>query len=282
MSKSDDEMTYKKEQSDTAKRSPVSAIEYPKTSEIVQKHIERLIITGVMRPGEKLPPERILAEDFGVSRNILRDALKVLGAKNLIRSTQGGGNYVNEVIGAEMTDPLASLLRENTQAMDDFMEFRCEFESSVAHLAAARATHPDIRALKLIFERMEAAHLAKDQSEESSLDADFHMALAEASHNIVITHISYSLKVIMQQELLHTRLVLFDESNGVRGSTDRQMVLEQHREILNAVSAHDSDRAATAMRNHIRFIREKLREIGTSAERHEIASERLARWTSRV
>lgn len=257
-------------------------IDFPSTGEIVQRHLERIILAGVMKPGEKLPPERILAEQLGVSRNVLRRALKVLSAKNLIRSTHGGGNYVNEVIGSQMTDPIANLLRENSQALDDFIEFRSEFEGSTAYLAAERATPHDIKTLELIFDRMEAAHLAQDLRIEAVLDADFHMAIAELSHNIVFIHISHSLRVLMQQELLNTRLVLFDEENGTRGAVDRQLVLEQHRAILSGICERNSEKAAAAMRDHLRFVRDKLREFGTIATRKDVSSQRLSRWIARV
>lgn len=235
-----------------------------------------------MRPGEKLPPERILAEQLGVSRNVLRSALKALNERELIRSTQGGGNYVNEVIGSQTTDPIAALLRKNSQALDDFIEFRSEFEGSTAYLAAKRATSADIRALEIIFDRMEAAHIARDLRVEAVLDADFHMAIAELSHNIVFIHISHSLRVLMQQELLNTRLVLFDEDNGTRGVVDRQLVLEQHRAILVGIRERNCEKAAAAMRDHLRFVRDKLREFGTTAARKEVSTQRLSRWIARV
>jgi GntR family transcriptional regulator, transcriptional repressor for pyruvate dehydrogenase complex len=200
----------------------------------------------------------------------------------LLRTTQGGGNYVNEIIGTQLSDPIADLLRENTDALDDFMEFRAEFEGSTSYLAAARATDPDIKALRLVFDRMEAAHKAGDLRVEAVLDADFHMAIAELSHNIVFIHISQSLRVLMQQELLNGRLVLFDKSNGVNGAVDRQTVLEQHRAILTGICEKDSVQASSAMREHIRFVHGKLREIGSAPERLDIANQRLSRWMSRV
>jgi len=252
------------------------------TAQSVQRHIEKLILAGVLRPGEKLPPERVLSDQLGVSRSVLRSALKSLADRDLLRSTQGGGNYINEVIGSQMTDPIAGLLREHSQALDDFLEFRAEFEGSAAYLAAARATGPDIAALQLVFNRMEAAHLAGDLRVEAVLDADFHMAIAEMSHNIVFIHISHSLRVLMQQELLNIRLVLFEEGNGANGLADRQLVLEQHRAVLNGICERDSQKAAEAMRDHLQFVQAKLREIDRAPERYEIARQRLTRWVART
>lgn len=259
--------------------SPIASLS---TAQAVQRHVEKLILAGVLRPGEKLPPERILAEQLGVSRSVLRSALKNLADLDLIRSTQGGGNYINEVIGTQMTNPIAGLLREHSQALDDFMEFRAEFEGSTSYLAAARATGPDIAALQLIFDRMEAAHFAGDLRVESVLDSDFHMAIAELSHNIIFIHISHSLRMLMQEEMLNIRMMLFDAGNGVNGSGDRQLVLEQHRAVLEAIREKDSQKAAGAMREHIRFVQVKLREIASAPERYDIARQRLSRWVART
>lgn len=264
---------------DTLVLSPIASLS---TAETVQRHMERLILAGVLRPGEKLPPERVLSEQLGVSRSVLRSALKSLAEQDLLRSTQGGGNYINEVIGSHMTDPIAGLLRQHPKALDDFMEFRAEFEGSASYLAAARATGPDITALQMIFDRMEAAHFAGDLRVESVLDTDFHMAIAELSHNIVFIHISHSLGVLMQQELLNIRLMLFDDGNGANGSADRQLVLEQHRAVLNGIREKDSQKAAAAMRDHLRFVQVKLREINSAPERNDIARQRLSRWAART
>ncbi|MGE3305581.1 MAG: FadR/GntR family transcriptional regulator [Rhizobiaceae bacterium] len=259
--------------------SPVASLT---TAETVERHLERLILAGVLRPGEKLPPERILSEELGVSRNVLRSALKSLSERELLRSTQGGGNYISDRIGSRVSDPLAALFSQHPKALDDFMEFRAEFEGSACYLAAARATGPDIAALQMIFDRMEAAHLAGDMRVESVLDTDFHMAIAEMSHNTVFIHISHSLGVIMQQELLNIRLMLFDDGNGANGSADQQVVLEQHRAILNAIRAKDSRKATAAMRDHLSFVQIKLREIQNAPERVDIARQRLSRWASRI
>lgn len=254
----------------------------PSASQAVADYLVNVVLSGVIRPGEKLPPERLLAQNLGVSRSVLRSALKALMSMKLIRSTQGGGNYVNEIIGAQMTDPIAPLLRESPKAMDDFMEFRCEFEGSIVSLAASRATSEDKKALTLIFQRMQAAHDAGDTRSEAMLDADFHMAIADASHNFVFIHIAQALRKLMQQELLNTRLVLFDEDSGENGQKQREIVLEQHEQILRGIIRQNSSEAIAAMQGHIRYVRERLRECSAKAERNMIARERLRQWAVRL
>lgn len=260
----------------------IGKLNFPSTAEFVVDYISDLILSGVIRPGEKLPPERLLAGHIGVSRSVLRDALKRLASRELICATQGGGNYVNEIIGTQMADPIAALLRENPQAMDDFMEFRCEFEGSTAFLAAARATSADIKSLSKIVESMEAAQLDDNQNVEAQLDADFHMAVAEISHNVVFIQVTQSLRMLMQQELLNSHFLLFDKSNGENGRKERQIVLDQHRQILNCIAQHDSSQASEAMQNHICYVRDKLRETVTTGQRTKVARQRLNRWNVRL
>jgi GntR family transcriptional repressor for pyruvate dehydrogenase complex len=152
------------------------------------------------------------------------------------------------------------------------MEYRAEFEGSAAALATSRATPPDLQVISLIYERMKAVHDQLDVNEEARLDADFHMAIAEATHNTVFIHISQSMRELMQQELLNSRLVLFHKAGG------REKILEQHGEIMDAIVEGDSPRAKQAMRNHIDYVTDIYRELERFEKRKEIALQRLSRW----
>lgn len=244
----------------------------PLTWELVTRHIEEAILNGIVGPGERLPPERELARQLSVSRSVLRHALKDLADRGLIRTTQGGGNFVNQIIGKQMSDPLAELLKDNPDAHLDFMEYRAEFEGSAAALAAVRATPPDVQVISLIYEHMKAVHDQLDVDKEARLDADFHMAIAEATHNTVFIHISQSMRELMHQELLNSRLMLFHKSDG------REKILEQHAEIMNAIVEGDAIRAKQAMRKHISYVTDIFRELARFEKRKEIALQRLSRW----
>ncbi|MGE4250389.1 MAG: FadR/GntR family transcriptional regulator [Parvibaculaceae bacterium] len=242
------------------------------TWELVTRHIEEAILNGIVGPGERLPPERELARQLTVSRSVLRAALKDLADRGLIRTTQGGGNFVNQIIGKQMSDPLAALLKDSPDAHLDFMEYRAEFEGSAAALATLRATPPDLQVISLIYERMKAVHDELDVNEEARLDVDFHMAIAEATHNIVFIHISQSMRELMQQEFLNSRLMLFHRTDG------RERILEQHGAILNAIVEGDAARAKQAMRDHIDYVTDIYRELERFEKRKEIALQRLSRW----
>lgn len=112
------------------------------SDDIVTK-LEGMILEGTLRAGERLPAERVLAEQFGVSRPSLREAIQKLAAKGLLVSRQGGGNYIAESLGSTFSDPLLPLLEDNPEAQRDLLEFRHTLEGACAYYAAQRATEPD-------------------------------------------------------------------------------------------------------------------------------------------
>ncbi len=117
-----------------------------------------MILEGVLQAGERLPAERKLAEQFGVSRPSLREAIQKLVAKGLLVSRQGGGNYVNQEVGTTFSDPLLALLAEKHDAQKDLLEFRHTLEGACAYLrrAACHARRP--RTLRRSFCTAEACY----------------------------------------------------------------------------------------------------------------------------
>ncbi len=112
-------------------------------SDDIVEQLEGMILEGTLKSGERLPAERALAEQFGVSRPSLREAIQKLAAKGLLVSRQGGGNYVAESLGSTFSDPLLHLLENNSEAQRDLLEFRQTLEASYAYYAALRATEVD-------------------------------------------------------------------------------------------------------------------------------------------
>ena len=105
------------------------------TDTIIQK-LESMIVEGVYKPGESLPPERQLAKNLEVSRPSLRQGLSVLEARGLVRSRQGGGNYVCDVIKNSLSDPLINLMSRHQELKFDIIELRQALEGDAAYYAA--------------------------------------------------------------------------------------------------------------------------------------------------
>ena len=118
----------------------VGQIRQRRLSDNIVEQLETMILEGTLQPGQRLPAERALAEQFGVSRPSLREAVQKLVAKGLLISRQGGGNYVSDSLGSSFSDPLLSLLEGHPEAHRDLLEFRHTLEADCAYYAALRAT----------------------------------------------------------------------------------------------------------------------------------------------
>src|SRR5690606_6361639 len=150
-----------------------------------------MILEGTFRIGERLPAERALAEQFGVSRPSLREAIQKLVTKGLLVSRQGGGTFVAESLGSTVSDPLITLLENKEDAQRHLLELRHSLECSCVYYAARRATDIDRQRLTEAFEVLHDCYSRSGKvtrAEEGAADASFHLAIAEASHNAVLLH----------------------------------------------------------------------------------------------
>jgi GntR family transcriptional repressor for pyruvate dehydrogenase complex len=181
------------------------------TADVVARQIERLVLEGVLHPGDRLPGERDLAATLTVSRPILRDALKALEARGLIETQHGGGTFVAAIEGAVFAAPIVGLIAQSPKAGTDYLEFRRAIEASAAAMAAVRATEADRTILSRIFDSMEAEHGAEDFRREAALDVEFHQAIGEATHNIVLIHVLRACYRLLADGVFYNRSRLFGQ-----------------------------------------------------------------------
>jgi GntR family transcriptional regulator, transcriptional repressor for pyruvate dehydrogenase complex len=251
-------------------------VDYPKIKQerlpdVICRHLEKLILEGVLRPGERLPAERELAQELSVSRQSLREALQKLERAGLVETRHGGGSYVRNAIVEAITSPLADVFQRHPEAALDFIELRGTLEGMSAYYAALRGTEADRELLAERFQMMEEAHRLDDSSEEAERDADFHIALAEASHNIILLHVMRGLLGLLRNDIIFNRKQLYSRPGA------RDLLLRQHRAIFDAVMAGDPETARTAAQVHMSHVDNVLRERQTSEERLDVARRRLAR-----
>ncbi len=242
-----------------------------KLADTIAERLEQLILEGSLRPGERLLPERELALKFDVSRPSLREALEKLERKGLIYAGKGGAAHVAPLLGADFTDPLSAIFQSRPETTFDYLEFRAIVEGSTAYLAALRSTDVDREILRDCFEKMETAHGKEDPTEEADTDTDFHQALYEASHNVVMLHIMRSLADMLRKDVFYNRGKLYARK-GVR-----ELLLEQHRAVYLRVMDGDPEAARTAAEAHINFTRDALMEIAKADARLEVSLRRIAR-----
>jgi GntR family transcriptional repressor for pyruvate dehydrogenase complex len=201
-----------------------------------------LIREGRLRPSDRLPAERQLADQLQVSRTSVREALRTMEMAGLIESHHGGGTYVRNAIAWDAVSPLALLLQTTSDSIGDLWEVRLIVEPEIAARAALRATDEDLGALAAILERQE---LALDHVDVSfNVDRDFHSALAKVSHNAV------AVRVV---ELIGS-LLASGRRHFVTSPERRLNALVRHREVLHAFRERLPDEARSAMLRHLQEV----------------------------
>ncbi|MBR9764046.1 MAG: GntR family transcriptional regulator, partial [Rhodobacteraceae bacterium] len=188
---------------------PFQPIPSEKRADAVTRQIELLILRGILRPGERLPAERDLAERMEVSRPSLREALADLQARGLLESRAGSGVYVADVLGAAFSPALVALFQRHEEAVLDYISFRRDLEGQAAERAARDGLAEDLALVDRCFRRMEQAHGRGDAAEEARLDAGFHLAILEASHNIVLLHMMRSMLDLLRSGVFYNREIMF-------------------------------------------------------------------------
>ncbi|MFV0454771.1 MAG: GntR family transcriptional regulator [Pseudomonas sp.] len=227
--------------------------------------LEAMILEGTLKAGERLPAERALAEQFGVSRPSLREAIHKLAAKGLLVSRHGGGNFVAESLGSTFSDPLLHLLENNDDAQRDLLEFRHTLEGSCAYYAALRATEVDRQRLTEAFGALQACYAQEGKvtrAEEGTADAQFHLAIAEASHNAVLLHTIRGLFDLLRRNVVTNIGGMY----ALRDET-RDMLMSQHQELYEMIMARRADEARDVIHRHINYVQEVLAEGQQEARR---------------
>ncbi len=238
----------------------------------VVRQVEMLLLEGTLRPGDRLPGERELALMFDVSRPTLRQALAELESKGLIEARQGGGTFIAEVMRSVFAEPIVGLFASHPHATDDYLEFRAEVEAVAARLAAERATDADKAIFAHIIEAMRAANRLDDAAEEARLDVELHIAIVDASHNIVLIQTLRSIYNLLVHGVFYNRSALYSLPGG------RQRLMAQHEAIVTAITAGDGRAAATAVRTHLDYVRQAMHDAEDLGAREATASRRLQKF----
>lgn len=254
---------------------PFEPVQSEKLSSAVIRQIEQLILRGVLRPGDRLPSERELAERMGVSRPSLRDAIADLHDRGLLDSRPGSGIFVAEVLGSAFSDALIKLFSQHEESVFDYLAFRRDMEGLAAERAAKLGSDTDLKVIDAIFAKMEAAHGKRASVDEAELDAAFHMAIIEASHNVIMLHMMRSMYDLLKQGVFYNRQVMF------RNKSTRTVLLDQHRAINAALQARDPAAARAAINTHLDFVEVALADQLKAEKNEAIARQRYEHELSR-
>ena len=212
--------------------------------QIVQQ-IEESVLKGVLKEGDQLPAERELAQQFGVSRTAVREAIKALHEKGLVDALPGRGTFVTNGDSNSMRQSLDRILKSgDSSSAANLVEFREVLEPEIAALAAARADDQAIATMREAVTVMDNARHDADAFIEA--DLDFHLSLAEAAANPFILSLIDSIVGLLREQ----RIKIFN----VEGGPQRGQV--HHKRILEAMERRDPEMARGAMRAHLEQVRQ--------------------------
>lgn len=224
-------------------------LEPPKKTRLYENIIEQLlslIKDGTLKPGDKLPTERKLSEELGVSRTAIREALRSLEVLGYIHSKVGGGTYISEITLENVMSPFSAVLSQNKKLIIELIEVRMLLESEITRLATKNMTPAKIKKIQKALDDMRTEIDAGTNGLEA--DNSFHNALAVASEN-------QALKLILDMcgnLLSQTR----EATLNIPGQPEK--TLHDHEEIFEAIRKGDSDLAAFRMQQHLRNAKRNL------------------------
>ena len=207
--------------------------------EEIVRQVKQLIAEGKLKSGDRLPPERDLAEKFMVSRTSVREALRALQSRGLIDIRAGEGAFIRDISVDTLIEPLALVILPHREAVGELFEARRLLEPAIASLAARRATREELGEMERILDA-QAKEVAEGRTGVAQ-DAALHSAIAHSAHNRAITRIVHALMDILTQsreESLHT------PGRPTRSHAD-------HQRILEAVKRRDEVAAHRAMLDHL-------------------------------
>lgn len=214
--------------------------------EQVVERIEKLVFEGQLNPGDRLPAERELSEQFNVSRTVIREAVKALQEKGLVEIRPGVGTFVHDGMANTMRQSLGRMVMiDRHHGLHNLTQVREIFEPEIAAIAAQNATPKDIQAMEAAVREMDQS--MSDVDRYITADHEFHLALARATQNTLIVDLIDSIVDLLAEQ----RRLIFLAGNG--GPERGQ---QHHRNILTAIINRESKQAHNLMTRHLRQVRD--------------------------
>jgi DNA-binding FadR family transcriptional regulator len=216
-----------------------------KTYELVQEHLLGLISGGRLQPGDAMPPERELAQQYSVGRSSIREALRMLESKGVIRSS-GNGSFTVAEFGNALVHSLGFLVSVDQADAGELFEVRQTLEGEAAALAAVRHVEADLARMTRETDAMEAAR----GSEQSFIGADmrFHIAVAQAGGNRMLGHLLQAVRGQLQSQLT--------SSFHIPGLPEH--AIETHRLIIDAIARREPAEARRRIHEHVARVQEAV------------------------
>ncbi|WP_044896059.1 FadR/GntR family transcriptional regulator [Bacillus alveayuensis] len=224
-----------------------------KTYQVIVDQIKEYFLNGKLKPGDKLPTERELANRFHVSRTSIREALRELEMKGIIEVKQGSGSYIkssdSHILGQELS---STIIKAEKKLIYEMLELRRVLEVECAFLASQRATSEDLERIReALMMMVQAKH---DVELGIQADVNFHIQIVRASHNSIFLQLIETIREHMQDTIRATR------RQRLTNPERMQETIDEHKNIYLAIAAGDGDKAKQLMEKHITQIRKELTE----------------------
>lgn len=223
-------------------------IEHHRVVDQVYEQIRDLIFRGQLKPGERLMPERKMANSLKVGRPAIREAIQKLVQSNLVETRRGSGTFVAQLETRKQPGSFAQLLQGQKFTVQEFLEVRMALECNGAALAAKRATEEDLQLLESNIKTMKKEILESVEKRALHEDLSFHMNISYATRNMV----QISLMKSFYDFMLHGMQEMLPRLIRIPGLDP--LVMEQHIMIFDAIRQRNPDLAQDAMKVHINTI----------------------------
>ncbi len=241
-----------------------------KVSDKVVQNLRMLIEQQNMQVGDRLPAERKLCEQLGVSRSSIREALQQLISLGMLVSKVGAGTYLQQLPDnwsqLQIVQPLSDLIDEDPSYRFDVQEARMILEGGTAWYAAQRATPEDIQKIRECYDRIAHFQAIGDADQASMADAYFHLSIAEASHNLVLIQVMRGLFDLLQYNVVLGRRKVYSDTHRF------DQLHDQHFQVMAAIERKDPEAARNAVCGHIEFVIQQVRSIDEEEARRKRAS----------
>ena len=224
----------------------------------VKAQILRMITAGDLAPGDRLAPERELASEMGVSRNVVREAIRSLVDSNILEARQGAGVFVGSLRMESLVEPLIPLLTLETAALQSLSQARLAIEPGVAALAAAQASEEDLLALEALLE--EGRQTGIDDSERfMEIDVELHERIVRMTGNPFLQRIMEGVGHLARSSRRFTNV--FPHM--------REAAHADHERIVAALRARDPEAARDAMQEHLEHVGRTLADEAEATAKDE-------------
>lgn len=227
-------------------------IKNKKVYQHVIEQIQNMVMSGELKKGDKLPSERVLSDELGVSRTSIREALRALEVMGLLESRQGKGNYINGEIDSSFFEPLSIMFMLNEGNPENILELRMVIEVESASIAANKIEDEDVQILEDLIDELKTA---ESEIMRAKIDKKIHYKIANITNNYLIVTMLNAVSSLIETFIKDSRAMILKQADK------KELLIKQHENICNAIINKDSLKARNAMREHLETINATMKKL---------------------